>query len=95
MTVYHVTTAEAAARIDAEGFCDSAGYYDPATDRTGVWVSDTPVPATKMESPVVFAIDAPPAAIAQYAWRRAGTDHVMWFLPAQLLNTFARSRIAR
>lgn len=94
MTVYHVTTAEAAARIDAEGFSDAAGYYDPATDRTGVWVSDTPVPASKIETPVVFAIDAPPVTIAQYAWTQKGTTHVLWFLPAQLLNTFPRRRLA-
>jgi hypothetical protein len=93
VTVYYVTTSEGAARIDSTGFSDAAGYYDPATDRTGVWVADSPVPASQIDAPVVYAIDAPPAAISSYAWARKDSTHVQWFLPASLLNTVPRRRV--
>jgi len=94
VTVYYVTTSEGAARLDESGFSDSAGYYDPATDRTGVWVADSPAPLSKLESPVIYEIDAPPGAIASYAWARKDSTHVQWFLPATLLNSFPRKRLS-
>lgn len=93
MTVFYVTSAEGATRIDTSGFSDAAGYYDPQADRTGVWVADSPEPLSKIEGPVVYAIDAPPSAIATYAWAKKGSEHTQWFLPASLLNSFPRRRL--
>ncbi len=93
MSVYYVTTSEGAARIDSTGFSDAAGYYDPTTDRTGVWVADSPVPMSKIDEPVVYEIDAPAAAISSYAWARKDSAHTQWFLPATLLNSFPRRRV--
>jgi hypothetical protein len=94
MALYHVTTTEGAAGIEANGFSDAAGYYRQEADRAGVWIADTPQPVgTGIASPVVFEIDAPVSALAEYEWSEAGKTFRQWLVPASVLNAYPRRRV--
>jgi hypothetical protein len=94
MALYHVTTAEGAASIEANGFADAAGYYRQEADRAGVWIADTPQPVGGgLSSPVVIEIDAPAAALAEYEWSEAGKPYRQWLVPAAVLNAYPRRRV--
>ena len=91
MKVYHLTKAEYAKPILAEGFRESTGSYYTSTPHTGVWVSDRPLDTEcgfGVRGVVCLDVEIPEEQLAHHEWIEGGKTYREWLLPAALINTY-------
>src|ERR1039457_4608962 len=95
MIVYHATTsAETLKSILAQGFRDTVGRYGVMMQLPGVWLSDRPLMAGDgglSGSEPLIRLEVPEDVIRQYEWVNEGGTYREWFVPAAVLNRFARA----
>jgi hypothetical protein len=98
MVLYHRTTAEAAKNILAEGFRDRIGYYLTGEPWSGVWVSNIPLDANEgAKGDTLLKLISRMSAddIAGYEWIEKGKGYREWLVPAELLNTRCKVKLAQ
>jgi hypothetical protein len=95
MILFHITGKDAAASILVGGFVDGEGRY--MTDKTfeGVWLSDRPLDEAKpFNAAVTLQVEFPPdVVLADYEWVEEGKDYREWLVPAEMINSLAKTTI--
>ena len=88
MKVYHITSRESVAAIEAHGFHDdTVPHLSALLRRAGVWVADVPL---VLLSPLLdiacFEIEVAEAVLAGNECRQEGRNYREFLVPAAALN---------
>jgi hypothetical protein len=87
--LFHVTTADRAARILKEGFKDGRGKY--LTDQVfeGVWLSDQPLSeneGAKGDTVLEVRSDVRLSELDYWEWKQENKPYREWLIPAEYIN---------
>lgn len=95
MKLYHSTSREAADAIDRDGFRDAQGTYGLIDHvLTGVYVSETPLDENEgaLTGALFTFTGVDPETIADYELIEEGKPYREWCVPAEIVNTWLRTR---
>jgi hypothetical protein len=84
--LYHRTSTEIARTIIAEGFRDSAEFFENTRTWTGVWFSSSPHTADDGEVALRVRLDIEEQELASWEWTGEGRDYREWLIPANIVN---------
>ena len=89
ITLFHVTTDDAAISILANGFTDGTGTYLTNDQFTGVWLSDQPLgfnDGARGDTVLAVDFDGDLAELQGYEWIEERKPYREWLVKAAFLN---------
>jgi len=96
-SLFHVTTADNAALILAEGFKDGRGNYMATLVYEGVWLSHEPLDCNEgAEGDTVLEVifDCALDALDGWEWVEENKPYREWLVPAEFINRNATVRLS-
>jgi len=91
MKAYHVTSTEAAAAIESDGFGDLTGTYQSDHEWTGVRISNRALDCSEgVYGEADFEMTVEPQAIADFEWTEEDRGYREWLVPAIWRNAQPR-----
>ena len=96
MRFYHTTTSDGARSILSNGFRDREGYYLTKHLWKGVWLADRPLDCNSgADGDFLLEVHLDIDEVAKYEWIEEGKSYREFLIPAELINSHGKIRVAK